>query len=231
MDTIILDIIKYICHYASDKDKIQFLSVNQKMHLLKNFVNYWDMIRVEKIQKLWYFDRFINIIVDKTCTFPKNVKCLTFGWYFNQEIKDCIPLSVTHLTFGSNFNQDIKDCIPLSVTHLTFGWNFNQDIKDCIPSSVTHLIFGACFNKDIKDCIPSSVTHLTFGGCFNQDIKDCIPSSVTHLTFGYYFNQDFDFCSLPNLIVLKLSVKYQKYVDIEKPCRISMHDKLIEFNF
>ena len=42
----------------------------------------------------------------------------------------------THLTFGYWFNQDIKGCIPTSVTHLTFGYRFSQDIKECIPNTV-----------------------------------------------------------------------------------------------
>ena len=69
--------------------------------------------------------------------------------------------NITHLTFKYFFNQNINDCIPSNVTHLNLLGSFNKDIQGCIPSSVTHLTFGNEFNYNIQDCIPSSVTHLT----------------------------------------------------------------------
>lgn len=129
-----------------------------------------------------------NRILKKLYYSSNSITHLTFGTYFNQEIKECIPNSVTHLTFGSEFNQKIKNCIPNSVTHLTFGFDFNQEIKTCIPNSVTHLTFGFKFNQEIKEYIPNSVTHLTFGHDFRQEIKECIPNSVIFLTFADCFN-------------------------------------------
>ena len=155
----------------------------------------YNRIFPKHIRKLHYDGLFdnentINKNTINKYTVPNSVTHLTFGYYFNQNINDCIPNSVTHLTFGDWFNQDIRGCIPDSVTHLTFGNNFNQNIRDCIPGSVTHLTFGDEFNQNIHDCIPDSVTHLTFGERFNQDIHNSIPNSVTHLTFGCYFNQN-----------------------------------------
>ena len=194
------DIYCYLCTFLTDRDKINFLSSSTTLHGFKSKIFLNDRIFINKITQLWYFDRFTNIITNQLGYIP-NISHVTFGNYFNQNIKDCIPASVTHLTFGYYFNQDIKDVsssIPMQLcvtyTHLTFGIYFNQNIKGCIPASVTHLTFGYYFNQDIKDCIPLSITHLTFGYYFNQDIKDCIPASVTHLTFGYHFNHDIKGC-------------------------------------
>ena len=88
------DIINDICRYLYDKDNI--LSVSPLLHSLKDKIFYYDQIPNEKIQYLWYIDRFVNIII---------------GYCFNRNIKDCIPSSVTNLTFGYWFNQYIKDCI------------------------------------------------------------------------------------------------------------------------
>jgi hypothetical protein len=77
----------------------------------------------------------------------------------NKETISYIPNSVTHLTFGYYFNQNIKGCIPNSVTHLTFGWRFNQDIKDCIPDSVIYLKIPGNRNIDLSD-IPKTVKKL-----------------------------------------------------------------------
>src|SRR5579872_6228717 len=205
MNMLINDVIYNIISFLNNYGKIMFLSVTKNTHILKDRIYYDDVIDIDKILILWYYDRFTNVRTDviplkfpKLIThmvfypsygkyvnlkdrIPNSVTHLTFGYYFNQDIKDCIPNSVTHLTFGAFFNQDIKECIPNSVTHLTFGVSFNQDIKEYIPYSVTHLTFGINFNKDIKECIPNSVTHLTFGSKFNKDIKDCIPTSITHL--------------------------------------------------
>ena len=162
MDILLKDNIVEIIFHLDDCDKINFLSINKGFRELINNIWFVNEIHHNKIKNLCYFNRFINVIIDDIDSIHTNITHLTFGWLFNQNIKDYIPSLVTHLTFGYDFNQGIKDCIPTSVTHLTFGWHFNQNIKDCIPSSVTHLTFGCDFNQNIKDCIPSSVTHLTF---------------------------------------------------------------------
>src|SRR6476620_2856327 len=134
------DIIRVICLYLSDKDKIQFLSSKNEFHKLKNTrLLFNDPINKSKIMNLFYYNRFTNILSDQnTINFPLCITKLTFDKYFNQNIKGVIPSSVTHLTFGRDFNQNIRDAIPSrSVTHLTFGYYFNQEIKDAIPSSVT----------------------------------------------------------------------------------------------
>ena len=171
LDIVISDIIIKIASFLNTFDKLKFLSITNDLHLLKNRTYYDKRIAFHKIYKLWYYDRFTNIVVGKS----------------GQKYK--LPTSIIKLTFRWNFKNNIKEYIPNSITHLTLSSTFNKDIEGCIPNSVTHLTFGNVFNQNIKDCIPNSVTHLTFGNAFNQNIKDCIPNSVTHLTFGYNFNQ------------------------------------------
>src|SRR5579872_94757 len=167
MDLLIDDIVINIMSYLKTKEKIEFLSLSSHLHSLKNKVDYDIEIKLNKIHKLWYYDRFINVIVNK----------------HNYKYK--LPKSITHLTFDNSFDCDIMNYIPNTITHLKFGHNFNQSIKHCIPNSVVNIHFGRNFNQNIKGCIPESVTHLYFGTWFNQDIKDSIPNSVTFLKFGF----------------------------------------------
>src|SRR5579872_2711480 len=189
------DIIIYITSFLNTNDSINFLSISRDLHLLKDKIYYNKPVYSHIIHKLWYYDRFTNImVIDTGIKLPKFINTLEFDMCFdNQDIKDCIPNSVTHLTFGHYFNQDIKDCIPNSVTHLTFGKHFNRPIIDCIPNSVTHLIFGDNFNQNIRGYIPNSVTYLKFGWCFNQDIDEygSIPDSVTHLIFDSFCTHNY----------------------------------------
>ena len=137
--------ILYIIELLDDYSKNKFIQTNHQFNNYRKSIIYNNKYEyneiIDKINEGYIFKKICYIAYDKN-----------------------IPSSVTHLTFGYFFNQDIKGCIPSSVTHLTFGWKINQDIKECIPSSVTHLTFGFEINQDIKDCISSTVIHLTAGG-------------------------------------------------------------------
>ena len=159
------DIAIYICQFLDDWSKLQLLSINRKLHMIKNKVYYNQMTNMSKIYYLWYRDQMTNI-------FTHDI------YYYT------LPKNVTHITFTTNFDKDIKAFIPHTVTYLKFGSRFDRCIKDCIPESVTYLEFGKCFNQNIKDCIPNGVTVLKFGRYFNQNIRDCIPNGVT--VFGIW---------------------------------------------
>ena len=156
------DIIWLICEFMDDKSKVNFTSVSNSFIPFKNKIFYDDMISYNKIEKLYYFNRFRNVYVETMVKFPKFITNLTFGYFFDQDIKGAIPNSVTHLTFGDCFNQDIKEAIPGLVTHLTFGWNFNQDIKGAIPWSVTHLNMSDKFYKKNIDDVPKHICVKTY---------------------------------------------------------------------
>jgi len=141
-------------------DKYNLLKVCKKIGNC-NFY-FYEQIKLTRINKSKWYDKFINVIVNDLVTLPSHIKMITFSADFDKPIENYIPSSVTHLTFGYFFDKPIENYISSSVTHLTFGHNFDQPINNCIPSSVTHLTFGYFFEQPIKDCIPSSVTHLIF---------------------------------------------------------------------
>lgn len=225
MDTLVQDIVVYITTFLKDKNIINFLSACSHFHLLKDKITYQDIVNINKIYDLWYYNNFSNVNFKNDGIqfekFPKATKYINACFSVSDEkyIK-FIPHTVTHLQFDIYEVYDptirsyipmfffTKDSIPKFITHLTFGDSFDEDIMGCIPNSVTHLTFGRYFNRSIKDCIPNSVTHLTFGSYFNQDIKGCIPNSVTasltHLTFGSYFNQPIKDC-IPNSVTASLT--------------------------
>ena len=121
-----------------------------------------------------------------------NIRKITFGNGFNQNVSDVLPESLTHLTFGSNFDRDVRDALPQSLTHLTFGNHFDRDVSDgVLPQSLTHLTFGQNFNQDVNGgVLPQSLTHLAFGWYFCRSLRGALPQSLTHLILGFSFNGD-----------------------------------------
>ena len=106
--------------------------------------------------------------------YNKNKKKLIFPSHFNEKIIS-FPKELKYLTFGNDFNQQVGDNLPNSVTHLIFGACFNQPI-DNLPSSITHLIFGACFNQKI-DNLPGNLIYLKFGQSFSKIVTN-LPTSL-----------------------------------------------------
>lgn len=194
------DTILCICDYLSDKDKLRFLSTSKYFETTRHVVTFTTQVCIRNIINLLQFDQFSDIIASSVnVIFPRCIKRLTFGYFFEGPINNKIPGTVTHLTFGWTFNSSVRDQIPRSVTHLKFGTCFDSSVRDSIPQSVTHLAFGWIFNQPIDDSIPDSVTHLTFGTNFNQSIKGNIPNSVIYIVFGDNFNHPID--DLPKSVV------------------------------
>ena len=126
-DKLNYDIILYIIEFLDDRDKIIFTSIEKEMNLLKYHIKFHNKYEYDKIKHLSFIKNFKEIhYLSDNINIPNYITHLTFGYYFNQEIKDSIPNSITHLIFGDYFNQEIKNCIPNSVRHLTFGDNFNK---------------------------------------------------------------------------------------------------------
>lgn len=172
-----LDIWGYIAkHIKHDHDRCRLMMTCTWISQCE----FWftEVINIEKILGLEWFDHFRSIYAQKKYKLPKLVTHLSI--FFNESINDYIPPTTIHLYFHDKFNQPINGCIPSSVTNLSFYGNFNQPIDKCIPSSVTHLIFQGCYNQYINGYIPSSVTYLSLSSHYERDIIN-IPSSVTHL--------------------------------------------------
>ena len=71
------DIIPLICQFMNDKSKVNFISVSKSFIQFKNKIFYDDMIRYNKIEKLYYFNRFKNIKINTIKNFPKFITHLT----------------------------------------------------------------------------------------------------------------------------------------------------------
>ena len=159
--------------------QLQFRTINKYMAYFLQYVRLTKQIIVSNDDRNnFYYNLLTNIMVGQLLdVYPRYLTHLTFGTYFDHDIKGQIPPSVTHLTFGHCFNKDIKDCIPNNVIHLVFGYHFNHSIKN-IPMSITHLTLGYYFESEL--IFPSSITHLTI----DRITDKIIPQSVTHLTLG-----------------------------------------------
>src|SRR5438067_2179042 len=97
------DIWMYICDSLSDIDKINFLSITSKLHILKCHFLFHKEIHYDKIEKLQYLDRFTNIIIDRKCKIPTYSTNLTLAGtenYYRLLIDNFpleIPKSIKHL--------------------------------------------------------------------------------------------------------------------------------------
>src|ERR1700733_718968 len=103
------DIIYEILIMSNNKNKINILNTHKKHKQNINRIFFTNAVLYCKIIHLSYYDRFTRVLIEDIKILSKFVTHLTFGWKFNQNIKDCIPNSVTHLIFGYRFNQNIKD--------------------------------------------------------------------------------------------------------------------------
>ncbi|ANB50249.1 hypothetical protein [Powai lake megavirus] len=74
---------------------------------------------------------------DNKMSFNQNIKgCIRVRIHAERIALRCIPNNVTHLTFGWGFNQKIKDRIPDSVTHLTLNKYFYEWKKKYIRENI-----------------------------------------------------------------------------------------------
>ena len=149
----LIDEIPYICAQLSDKDNIHLSATSKHFSYIKFSVLFFTKVHVKDIIRLSYFHQFSDVIMfDINEPLPKHVTNLTFGWDFNQLIKDRIPKSVTILTLGYHFNQPINACIPDSVTNLTFGYYFDQNI-DSLSISIINITLSRNYKRKISEKI------------------------------------------------------------------------------
>jgi len=102
-----IELIIYIEQLCHERDIISILKTCKKFYGYRFLMKYRFQVHYRFISKLPYFNNFTNVIYDEIAVFPANLKSLTFAYGFDQD-KGSIPSSVTHLTFGDFFNRDIK---------------------------------------------------------------------------------------------------------------------------
>eukprot|EP00913_Durusdinium_trenchii_P017424 g16378.t1 len=136
-------------------------------------------------------------------TWLSNLKNLTFGHGFNEELQQILlPSQLQTLRFGNDFNQSLKGILGTleQLQSVTFGNSFNQSLEDVkFPPSLQVLIFGSDFNQTLLGVAwPQSLKRLTFGVHYNQTLEGvALPETLETLTFGVEFNRSLDAVDLP----------------------------------
>lgn len=219
MEEFHIDIIGLFCELLSDYDKLRFLSVSTMMHKYKGLITFTNIIYLDKIKNLWYFDQFRAISVGKfdgKLHLPEKATYLRFDSFYDKSLmyydettgslQRCIPDHIKCLHFDDCFNQaltygpDDQSMIPPNVEGIYFGSYFNQPINNVIPPNTKVIFFGSQFNQPINGCIPNGIITLRFGYSFNQDISD-LPVSLVCLVLSYDFKR---YTNLEHLVNLKL---------------------------
>src|SRR5688500_5567682 len=100
MLTLCYDIILKISENISDCEKIYLSMASKWMHIIKYKFQFIELVHVNKINLLPYFDNFENVEISSTTTkIPKNV---IYVHLLTNKRK--IPPFVTHLTFDDGFD-------------------------------------------------------------------------------------------------------------------------------
>jgi len=216
------DIIFEICNHINDKDKIMFLSVCKHCHMLKNNLLYYNVVLIDNISRLWYFNRFTEIIIIFDIgKIPDQVRKIYYGNFVDGHINVKIPIPWKSIKSYGSFDDFINKKFPSSLTHLFFGTWFNTKISTPIPNTITHIIFCTSYDQPIdKDILPNSLTHIIFGKHFDQTI-DNLPKSIITLGLpGKHFNKSIPL--LPNLEYLNLNILYLHEIENTKYPNLKM---------
>uniref|UniRef100_A0A6C0CCM5 Uncharacterized protein n=1 Tax=viral metagenome TaxID=1070528 RepID=A0A6C0CCM5_9ZZZZ len=79
MLTLCNDVIIKISENLKDKEKINLISTTKLLNELKRKMRYVDLVFVERIESLEYFDNFENIKIENAeLAYPKGVKFVHF---------------------------------------------------------------------------------------------------------------------------------------------------------
>lgn len=191
------DIITYICQYLDDKNKIQFLSTTININKLKHKIFFNELVIIDRISQLPYFDRFTEIIIIFDIgKIPKYIKKLYFGNFIDRHITNKIPLIWRNVKSNSDFNDLIQRDLPTTLTHMEFGTYFNDKINFRMPSSITHVTFGYCFNQPINICLPEFIIELTCSYYFDCPIYD-LPASLICINLHILYLNEIEPILLP----------------------------------
>ncbi|BCS83147.1 putative F-box and FNIP repeat-containing protein [Cotonvirus japonicus] len=132
IDMFNLDTILYILDIIDDQSKIRFLMTNQNTYSLFEHVKFLDFHDYDKIKDLRFRNKFKRVIYKNGCSYMDEIKKRPeklVNKFFIENSLDVIPISVTDITFGWDFNESIKNCIPNTITNLTFGHSLINTLK------------------------------------------------------------------------------------------------------
>ncbi|EFA81000.1 hypothetical protein PPL_05835 [Heterostelium album PN500] len=194
----------HLDNYIENIDNKNSFTINYNIPLESSLMNQAEIV---------FGERDNNQPVQSN-TFRPNLRALTFGDSFNQQIPICtLPKTLEYLSFGRYFNQQLKlGALPDSLLSLDFGYGFNQIFtKGVLPSSLKLLTMVGYNHKIEIDCLPQQLEYLELS-LYNQDIETYVlPNTLKSLTLGTFetfpngFNQQLAVGVLPkSLQVLRL---------------------------
>lgn len=215
----ILDIIKLICTYLSNFDINYFLSASKSLYKLKNQVQFINKhILTNKINKLPYYDSFVNLIIsDDYCyTFPKNLQKINFN-VTNPKLFPLMPTTVTSVKINNFDWSSLKKITLPNIKKLVIDTcHFDKSFEsDDIPPSITCLkmnhnfLYGTARLK----CIPPNVIYLRINIVFREGI---IPPSVKYLKTSHICNDEY----IPSSVSI---IEIDKYHEDDKPLHNATH--------
>ena len=217
MDTLINDLIIYICEYLDDRSIIQFLSSTRQNHLAKNKINYSFGVNIIAIQNLWYINSFTYVYVN-TRTYYDDIANLKF------------PNRTKTLKIRE-INDRIFNYTPASVTHLILDHS-TYNVITYLPSNISHLTISRFFLRESNNYflnmlnIVSCVTHLTLYISDYENIANINiinVSNVTHIKLLFYSKQDINQINqdfLSKLSQLNISRNYPYKINVPDTCII-----------
>ncbi|KAN0011837.1 hypothetical protein ACTFIU_007408 [Dictyostelium citrinum] len=173
---------------------------------------------IESLSFVYYFNQSIlnTIDFDINSNYHYNLKSITFGYDFNQEIKEtALPRSLESLKFGRLFNQELNNNTfknQINLKSIEFGARFNNKGRPIrvgtFSKSIESLRFGFHFNSFFEPySLPSGLKSIELGSSYYQDINEehILPSSITSLSLSNEYKIPITLKtlkSLPNLIDL-----------------------------
>jgi len=188
-----------------------------------------DLISLDKLGFKKIIDvKFSNNLNETIKWFPPNLKYITLGAEFNQEIK--LPPSVTHITLGRDFKGKMEatwedviyfdesrtvsqaffvddDFVNLETLKMSTYYNGALLSQTTLPK-LKHLQFGHRYNQPLPaSLLKTQLEYVRFGADFNQPLENLPPTLkvlVTMIDFNqplprYFRNSNIKEIHLPNI--------------------------------
>lgn len=237
-----------INEYDCSNPKIYIYQQNENTSLYyKENNKYIDANKITQAPKLFNKELFIDLSdyitelyigfsFDNELDFlPPNIKKLTFGSNFNNEIKqNVIPNTVQYLSFSCiNYNYSLLNVFPNSIIELYLYSNDLELEPNVIPNSVKILHISSKIKENVipnsveflyynSDCeldpyiLPNSIIKLSIDSNITI-LPNVIPNSVLYLYLLYDYNQKIIPNSIPNSVIkLKFGLKFNQQIDINE---------------
>ena len=186
--------------YQSNLELVNYYLQNDKLLCLdKNLLRYKPQKLSECIGKD-YYDNVVDLTINLQelpdgFVYPKALRKLYFGSYFNQEVDLSKLENLTYLHLGYMFNQELDLSNLVNLTYLNLGNYFNKEIDLSNLVNLKELELGKEFNKYIDPFFPGNLTYPNSE--FELDLSN--QTNLRKLTVGSYFYQNVNFSNLDNL--------------------------------